>query len=207
MMFMAIRVLLVEDNMTDVILTRMGLDRAFSDVHLEIIYSEIEFFNQFERLAADPPDLLFTDLNLPWSGASDKNIRAAERLRYDLPAGESFGGEEIIVRWTTDSRTQHVPIILSTSYISPRVFAELPKAVYVLNQASDSTVWFADLCKAVKSVLSTRAVPLVPRNHVFIMHGHDRAAMESVGRLVERFGLESVILFEQENRGQTDREA
>lgn len=38
---------------------------------------------------------------------------------------------------------------------------------------------------------------------VFIVHGHDDAAKNSVARFVERFGLEAVILHEQPNKGLT----
>jgi predicted nucleotide-binding protein len=42
-----------------------------------------------------------------------------------------------------------------------------------------------------------------PPQRVFIVHGHDDAARESVARLVERAGLEAVILREQPNQGRT----
>jgi len=38
---------------------------------------------------------------------------------------------------------------------------------------------------------------------VFIVHGHDDAARQTVCRFVERLGLEAIILHEQLNQGQT----
>jgi predicted nucleotide-binding protein len=38
---------------------------------------------------------------------------------------------------------------------------------------------------------------------VFIVHGHDEGARESVARFLERLGLEPVILHEQPNKGRT----
>lgn len=38
---------------------------------------------------------------------------------------------------------------------------------------------------------------------VFLVHGHDNEAKESVARFIERLGLEAVILHEQANRGRT----
>lgn len=38
---------------------------------------------------------------------------------------------------------------------------------------------------------------------IFIVHGHDEGARESVARFLERVGLETVILHEQPNRGRT----
>lgn len=41
------------------------------------------------------------------------------------------------------------------------------------------------------------------KNKVFIVHGRDKAAKESVARLIEKFGLEAIILAEQPNSGST----
>lgn len=38
---------------------------------------------------------------------------------------------------------------------------------------------------------------------IFIVHGHDNGAKESVARYVEKLGFEAIILHEQANRGQT----
>lgn len=40
-------------------------------------------------------------------------------------------------------------------------------------------------------------------DHVFIVHGHDQTAKQSIARFVEKFGLKSIILDEQANKGQT----
>lgn len=40
-------------------------------------------------------------------------------------------------------------------------------------------------------------------NKVFIVHGHDDGARESVARFLERMGLEAIILHEQANQGRT----
>jgi len=52
------------------------------------------------------------------------------------------------------------------------------------------------------------ATPPAPRGHlgakkVFVVHGHDEAARESVARLLERLGLEPIILHERANKGRT----
>ena len=41
------------------------------------------------------------------------------------------------------------------------------------------------------------------QNRVFVVHGHDEEAKESVARYVEKLGLEAVILHERPNRGRT----
>ncbi|MDE2911907.1 MAG: nucleotide-binding protein [Paracoccaceae bacterium] len=41
------------------------------------------------------------------------------------------------------------------------------------------------------------------RNRVFVIHGHDETARETVARFLKELGLESVILHEQVNKGRT----
>lgn len=41
------------------------------------------------------------------------------------------------------------------------------------------------------------------RNQIFVVHGHDEGARESVARFVERLGFEAIILHEQANQGRT----
>lgn len=50
------------------------------------------------------------------------------------------------------------------------------------------------------------AVPAMPgprSNRVFVVHGHDDGARETVARFLEQIGLEAIILHEQANRGRT----
>lgn len=40
-------------------------------------------------------------------------------------------------------------------------------------------------------------------NKIFIVHGHDNGARETLARFLERIGFEAIILHEQANRGRT----
>jgi predicted nucleotide-binding protein len=42
-----------------------------------------------------------------------------------------------------------------------------------------------------------------PKNKVFVVHGHDEAALQSVARFMEQLGLEAIILREQPDQGRT----
>lgn len=56
------------------------------------------------------------------------------------------------------------------------------------------------------SEVRSTAITAVARertNKVFVVHGHDEAARESVARFLERFGIEAVILHEQATGGRT----
>ena len=49
----------------------------------------------------------------------------------------------------------------------------------------------------------TPKLTIVTNNKVFVVHGHDTGARESVARFLESIDLEPVILLEQPNSGQT----
>ncbi len=53
------------------------------------------------------------------------------------------------------------------------------------------------------SILSSRVVQPKSSSRVFIVHGHDNEAKETVARYIENLGLKVVILNEQANRGKT----
>lgn len=56
---------------------------------------------------------------------------------------------------------------------------------------------------AIQGKLSQPQQRPVTSRKVFVVHGHDRAAKESVARCLERLGLEPIILHEQPNIGRT----
>ncbi|MFP3335587.1 nucleotide-binding protein, partial [Pseudomonas sp. SIMBA_064] len=43
----------------------------------------------------------------------------------------------------------------------------------------------------------------VPSRKVFVVHGHDEAALQGLARFLEKLGLEAVILREQPDQGRT----
>ncbi len=45
--------------------------------------------------------------------------------------------------------------------------------------------------------------PEVPSNRVFVVHGHDDAALQGLARFLEKLGLEAIILKEQPDQGRT----
>ncbi|ENA1256038.1 TIR domain-containing protein [Pseudomonas aeruginosa] len=50
---------------------------------------------------------------------------------------------------------------------------------------------------------SAHEIKAVHSDRVFVVHGHDEGARESVARFLEKLGLEPIILHEQANRGRT----
>ncbi|WP_454863300.1 TIR domain-containing protein [Pseudomonas hormoni] len=50
---------------------------------------------------------------------------------------------------------------------------------------------------------SAEKAAVVPSNRVFVVHGHDEAALQGLARFLEKLGLEAIILKEQPNQGRT----
>jgi predicted nucleotide-binding protein len=69
-----------------------------------------------------------------------------------------------------------------------RAISALEDDIAVLEEASASPV--------------TKARPL-PSNKVFVVHGHDEAALQTVARFLEQLDLEAIILREQPDQGRT----
>lgn len=50
---------------------------------------------------------------------------------------------------------------------------------------------------------SAENTTVVPSNRVFVVHGHDDAALQGLARFLEKLGLEAIILKEQPDQGRT----
>ncbi|MNU75869.1 putative nucleotide-binding protein containing TIR-like domain protein [compost metagenome] len=50
---------------------------------------------------------------------------------------------------------------------------------------------------------SAEKAAAVPSNRVFVVHGHDEAALQGLARFLEKLGLEAIILKEQPDQGRT----
>ncbi|CAG8866714.1 nucleotide-binding protein [Pseudomonas fluorescens] len=50
---------------------------------------------------------------------------------------------------------------------------------------------------------SAEKATVVPSNRVFVVHGHDEAALQGLARFLEKLGLEAIILKEQPDQGRT----
>lgn len=54
-----------------------------------------------------------------------------------------------------------------------------------------------------KALSERSSQPAPPTNSVFVVHGHDGEVREAVARVIERLGLEAIILHEKTNKGRT----
>ncbi len=77
------------------------------------------------------------------------------------------------------------------------------KAIALLRQAVRGLQEKLTDGEAPTSASGEAVPPLVESRRIFIVHGHDEGARESVARFVQLIGFEPIILHEQPNRGRT----
>lgn len=87
-------------------------------------------------------------------------------------------------------------------YVS-EITANIQSSISTLRQAERSLKEdLSDLEHA--STAASGAVSVsVPSKKVFVVHGHDEAALQGLARFLERLGLEAVVLREQPDQGRT----
>lgn len=97
---------------------------------------------------------------------------------------------------------------IPSDYARVRSYFNQPTVDVIMNEKKDTE---DDITAKVFDRVEKKAQPkarlantdVVKNKRVFIVHGHDDLLKESVARLVEKIGLEAVILHEQPNGGKT----
>ncbi|MCF9019676.1 nucleotide-binding protein [Pseudomonas syringae] len=94
----------------------------------------------------------------------------------------------------------HAPPV---DYVTP-VRRNISEAVALLKQAQRALK--EDLAEHEQSIeigSSAKKAVVVPSNRIFVVHGHDEAALQGLARFLEKLGLEAIILKEQPDQGRT----
>lgn len=108
------------------------------------------------------------------------------------------------------------PILLASSGSTPlsdlsdelrRYQNAMSSNVHSLESIRDQLELYDEPSEMLQAISGNEGVSAMPQSiygtEVFIVHGHDDEAKETVARFVENFGIEATILHEQANRGQT----
>lgn len=197
---------MIDDSVLDRELAEATLSRSFQNLEFLWLSCEYAFFEYFERIASSPPEVFIVNLHLPWRDqrSRDKEREANERSGYGLPRElKGAGGEEVFSRLRTDKRTESAPVVVASGSDSQADRERIPSGVWFFKKPPTLEGFREELHQAVVSVLGAGGKIGAVRAQVFILHGHDHGALQTVARAVERLGLEAVILHEQENRGRT----
>jgi len=115
-----------------------------------------------------------------------------ERRRYRLASEFSTGG--VSVYHETPLNEVHEAVRQSRD----RNLALLRQAVASLEEQLEELDGQAE-----DRAGNDEPVARAPSRKIFVVHGHDEGARETVARFIERIGFEAIILHEQANRGRT----
>jgi CheY-like chemotaxis protein len=161
--------------------------------------TEKEFRERLDALRADPPDLVVMDMLLPWDTPGPDMEPPPEDVRQ---AGYVAAGWRCVELLTRHPRTADVPVVISSVVAVADVREqrlEVPGRVFY----HDKTFGAPSLLNIIRSILRAGSGVSGGGRAVFVAHGHDERATESVARFVERFGLRAVVLREQAAGGKT----
>ena len=158
------------------------------------------------------------------------NIREMGRI-YEIVRKYNRGEKVWIMKWFVDNRQYPEMMIVQSEetaeefkenlineiskkasipsdYARIRSYFNQPTVDVIMNEKKETE---DDITAKVFDRVEKKAQPkarlantdVVKNKRVFIVHGHDDLLKESVARLVEKIGLEAVILHEQPNGGKT----
>ncbi|HGM5583269.1 TPA: TIR domain-containing protein [Pseudomonas putida] len=110
-------------------------------------------------------------------------------------------------RYSGAGKLRYSPSVISSrsqvDYRTPTA-RNVGDAIALLQQAKkalgDDLVDYQQL---IASTPPQTKAPIAPCNEVFVVHGHDEAALQGLARFLEKLGLEAIVLREQVDQGRT----
>lgn len=109
---------------------------------------------------------------------------------------------EVKFNVTQQSSQDLKPLIEARRRMHPVISARSP-LTDVLSEGKDVTREILDEAEAYKNGRQISQVQAVKSDRVFVVHGHDQAAVDQTEILIRRFGLTPIILRNEPNRGNT----
>jgi DNA-binding NarL/FixJ family response regulator len=185
------RILLVEDDPLDRERISETVRSALGTVEIDVCSTEQQFRSELDRVLADGLDLAIIDALLPWTLPGIE----LETAPTEVTEG-SFRRAGARCASLLASKADSIPIIVYSA--AERLDIDLPRNVFYVPKDDDART----LIRLMKSVVRGAHVSNSVQS-VFVVHGHDVEARETVARFIERLGLRAVVLHEQANRGQT----
>lgn len=187
------RIALIEDSHTYGEELIEKLRRVLADVNVVWFPTESSFLDALPTLQQEPPDLVIADVMIRWESLG--------RTSKPRPSGTDMyrSGFRCVKALLKHGETRSIPIILHSALDREELESQLsglpPNVTYV---RKGEPIWDVAL-----SMLELSGEVGRPLPRVFLVHGHDMAARESVARFLERLGLATIILDEQPGSGRT----
>jgi predicted nucleotide-binding protein len=193
------RITVIEDDPYTSRAIRALLKAEFPDAQLDVLSSVSEFKEVLDngRLVENAPDLIIVDMMLRWSQPVPKMPAIPEELQ---PYEMGRAGLKCLELLKSHQIAQRIPVVLHTMLTRDELREELKAVgtnVHHLIKSEDTTA----LVDLVRRLLKTDEDQ--GRKTVFLVHGHDTEAKETIARFVEHLGFKVTILNEQESRNRT----
>lgn len=199
-------ILVLEDDDTQAEWINTQLVKEFPQAQVQLVYTEAEFRFFITNAREAIPDVVVLDMMVPW----DDPTPEAKPVPDDIRDGGPYrAGLRCIRLLTEEQRTKHIPIILHTILDRSDLQSEIqnlrPNVIFCPKGSGAE-----HLLKLIRSCVAL-ARPL-PKNKalntdilqtIFLAHGHDREAKETVARFIEKLGFQLIVLHEQPNAGRT----
>lgn len=150
--------------------------------------------------------------------SKDKDLLRLNKLKgvVDLLLAD-IKGNEAFYKWNNDVRSSIENIFgkgsswsdsFSSIRYSPMIFSsDSPDSLFDecrRDGLSSATAMLSSMIEEVEEFWDDNEESVVVKNNkVFVVHGHDAGAKETVARFLEKLGLEPIILHEQANQGAT----
>jgi predicted nucleotide-binding protein len=192
------KILLLEDDHLTAENVADELRRNFSGCTVEHISTECAFRQRFATFAMNPPDVFVFDVMVRWTNPSSHMEPIPDEIRNHGPFRAGLRCQNIVAE---NDVTKSIPVILYSvlersdyehdiKHISPNVIA--------IAKGQDDR-----LSAVIRSLSQAAGAPLHHKPAVFVVHGHDDEAKETVARFIEKLGLNAVVLHEQPSVGKT----
>jgi predicted nucleotide-binding protein len=187
-----VRLLIVEDGLELQWISEQ-IRSAFGSVEILTAQTESEFRKQLQRGLLQQIDIAIFDALLPWSTPSpDMDVPPKDVIE----GGFQQAGSRCASLLTLSLPGKQLPVIVYSA--AGRTDLALPPNVMYIQKDDNAKT----LIRLMKSLLQG-ALMISNQQSVFIVHGHDVEARETVARFIEQLGLKTVILHEQANQGRT----
>lgn len=199
---MLMKVVLVEDDGLQAKEIQDALRRQYKAVEIERIESEQAFRLRMKNWKSNPPAMFIIDVMLPWMRPGDEKI-------MNPPKGATYreAGLRCVKLALKEPLTSGVPIIIHSVIAADDVRRKLGKIGHlpsnILIVTKDGMAEKLGLTLRSVTMASAPAQSDTGGKDIFIVHGHDDEAKETVARFVEKLGGKAIILHEQPNGGRT----
>lgn len=191
------KLLIVEDDTYQARWALSSLSGELAGVTVQTISTEYTFRSEFEKIAAECPQVVIIDIMLRWTEPTRDMVLPPPEIRRE---GAMKAGLRCAKMLTQDQRTKGCFILLYSVLDRSSMVDDLralgPNVLFLQKSVDHDA-----LAKTVRFLLQLPAGTSLGNAKVFVVHGRDGESRETVARFLQRLGLEPILLFEQSRGG------